>query len=435
MDGLKHGGIDALRIQIVERTLRNTLLEQEKCGKILDTRESPEIPHVAGGREVDAMRQGLTPGWRASPAHMFLLGRFLEPKRVEELTTSVNWALTLGEKPETVVEQLLAAGLLEYADGDEPLASRLDVFKVQELREMLRERNLPIYGRKDELISRLIRANAEAMEEAVRAVSALRCSEQGRLAVEAFLLRKGAAAEEEIEQPTPGLKDRLGRPFGWLASRLGGDEGPADLDTPPAMADVPRPSESEIRSAEEHLQRGRTYGSQKDLDQALVEFDIAIKLNPLSAPAHFWRGVTYEHQGQYQRALADFRQALRLDPQHARSYVGRGDAYRGLGDSWLAIQEYDVALRLDPNLAVAYHNRGVAYECLGDYRRALADYDKAIALRPDAAEPHFGRGMIYAQAGSRARAAAEFEMVLRLSEDAEIVAQARERLESVQTPV
>jgi tetratricopeptide (TPR) repeat protein len=349
------------------------------------------------GTEEDAMSQILTPGWRGSPAHIFLLGSFLRPGKVEELTTLVEWEPVLGEAPERVIEGFLAAGLLEFADQGQPLARRLGQVTVKELQEMLRERGLPVSGRKADLISRLVEADPEGMEEAARALSALRCTEQGR-AVVGELLATGK------------------------------------VKTPPGIADVEpsEPGEVDSLTAEEHVDRGCTYGSQGNYGQALSEFNRAVELNPAYALAYHWRGVAYERLGDYPRALIEFHQAIALDPEQAEFYVGRGDAYRKLGDYEMAIREYDVAIARDPQLAAAYHNRGVAHEHLKDYQQALGDYGKAAELGPGSAEPHFGLGVAYAQAGDYQRAAEHFEHAIRLTDDAQLLAWAKERLGSVQ---
>jgi tetratricopeptide (TPR) repeat protein len=343
------------------------------------------------------MSQILAPGWRGSPAHMFLLGSFLKPGKVEELTALVEWEPVLGEAPERVVEQFLAAGLLGFADQGQPLARRLGQFTVRELQEMLKERGLPVSGRKDDLISRLVGADPEGMEESARELSALRCTEHGRAVVGEYLATGQAK-------------------------------------TPPAAAEVEpsEPGEVDGLDAGQHVSRGLAYGSQGDYDQALAEFNRAIELNPGYALAYYWRGVAYERLGDYPRALVEFHQAIALDPEHAEFYVGRGDAYRKLGDYEMAIREYDVAIAQDPRLAAAYHNRGVAHERLEDYQQALGDYGKAAELSPGSAEPHFGLGVAYAQAGDYQRAAEQFEQAIRLTDDAQLLAWAKERLGSVQ---
>jgi tetratricopeptide (TPR) repeat protein len=350
------------------------------------------------------MSQEPSPSWSKSPAHLFLVSNFLEPKRIEELTRLIDWELVLGEELASVIEELLLVGLLEVADRDEPLASRLGMFRVEELKEMLRDRGLPLSGRKDELIARLIDADSVGMEDAVRELSTLRCTEQGRAAVETFLLNGGSPTGEEHLSPAVN----------------GGSLAPV-------------PASPELQTCAGHLRRGLAYGAQSDYARAIAEFSQAIVLDQRYSLAYFWRGVAYERLGDYRRALVDFDQAIVLDGQRAEFHVGRGSAYRKMGDCQMAIAEYDTALQLDATLAIAFHNRGVAREYMGDYRLALADYQQAMNLKPESPEPHFGLGVAYENTGDVARAEAEFNAVLGLSADAGLLAAAQERLRRLQS--
>jgi tetratricopeptide (TPR) repeat protein len=343
------------------------------------------------------MAQGLAPGWRGSPAHVFLLGSFLRPWKVEDLPPRLNWEKLLGEAPTSVVEQFLAAGLLQAADEGQSLAERLEQRTVKELQELLRARDLPVSGRKDNLIARLIEADPVGMEEAVREQSPVCCTDEGVQAVVQYLTMV------QVEPPS-----------------LAGDAEPIEME------------EATTMTAADHLKRGLGFGQQGDYDKALAEFSRAVELNPSYARAHYWRGVVLERIGDHARALMEFHQAIALDAERADAYIGRGDAYRQLGDYRMAILEYNAGIRRDPSLAIAYHNRGVAHEALGDLQQALGDYDKAVELDPASAEPYFGRGVIYAHAGDYERAAEQFKQCIRLTDDDQVLAAARERLGRVQ---
>ncbi len=70
-------------------------------------------------------------------------------------------------------------------------------------------------------------------------------------------------------------------------------------------------------SVPHHLKEGRKLLAQGAHHAALTEFDTAIAISPYLAEAHYYRGCVHEATGQVEEALADFEQALRCDPQHA----------------------------------------------------------------------------------------------------------------------
>ena len=84
---------------------------------------------------------------------MRLLKKFLRPQVTADFSKS----------DQKVIKSFLDEGLLVHADLGEYLAHK---FKVTELKSMLKQRGLPTSGRKSELISRLVQADPEWMQEA-----------------------------------------------------------------------------------------------------------------------------------------------------------------------------------------------------------------------------------------------------------------------------
>lgn len=80
--------------------------------------------------------------------------------------------------------------------------------------------------------------------------------------------------------------------------------------------------------------------------------------------------------------MVDFSVALRLDPKNAAALNSRGLAYRKTGDLEKAIADYSAAIALNPVYALAYNNRGYVYEARGDKQAAAADFRRALALDP-----------------------------------------------------
>lgn len=90
--------------------------------------------------------------------------------------------------------------------------------------------------------------------------------------------------------------------------------------------------------------------------------------------ALLWRGSAYETRGDHDQAIADFDKAIRLQPDNAVTYYNRGVANAGKGEIILAISDYDKAIQRKQDFAEAYFNRGVAYDIKGDGVKALDDY-------------------------------------------------------------
>ena len=139
---------------------------------------------------------------------------------------------------------------------------------------------------------------------------------------------------------------------------------------------------SGLSESGEHYNAGVALQQQGRLEDAVAEYDQAIRLSPQFADAYLNRGLAYIQLEQYERAVQGYDEAIRLNPQDAGLYNNRGNAYEGLEQYERAIQDYDEAIRLNPRAAF-YRNRGLAYIEHGDSQRAILDLNEAIRLRPD----------------------------------------------------
>lgn len=163
-----------------------------------------------------------------------------------------------------------------------------------------------------------------------------------------------------------------------------------------------------------YARRGNAQMEKGSFDQAITDFDEAIRLNPNDAHTFDHRGIAYYEKGDKDRAFADYDAAIRIDPQYAHAYANRGVAWMRKGNYDRAIADYDEAIRLDPNDALNYTNRGNAWGDKGDYSRAIADYDKAIRLNPNDARAFRYRGNTNLYMGAYDRAIADYDEAIRL---------------------
>jgi tetratricopeptide (TPR) repeat protein len=164
-----------------------------------------------------------------------------------------------------------------------------------------------------------------------------------------------------------------------------------------------------------YLYRGISYGYKGDYDQAITDFNQAIKLRPDFAAAYSGRGVSYSYKGDYDQAITDFNQAIKLRPDFAAAYNNRGNVYRDKGDYEQAITDFNQAIKLRSDFAEAYNNRGTAYSYQGDYDQAITDFNQAIKLKPDYANAYYNRGAIYrGDKGDYEQAITDFNQAIKL---------------------
>lgn len=78
-----------------------------------------------------------------------------------------------------------------------------------------------------------------------------------------------------------------------------------------------------------------------------------------------------------EEALMDFDKAIELDPLFDQPYYYRGNIKYGAGDYYGALFDYNKAIELNPAFADAYFNRGNVYESINQRDKACADWIKA----------------------------------------------------------
>ena len=151
-------------------------------------------------------------------------------------------------------------------------------------------------------------------------------------------------------------------------------------------------------------------------EQAIADYDQAIKFNLNYARAYNNRGISYNRLKLYENAIADYNRAIELD--HAPlswPYNNRGNTHFNLEQYAQALADYTEAVRLDPDYVNAYYNRGETNLKLGAYQAALSDFDRAANL--DSNEwYYYQRGLAHRLLNQSDQAQADFKQAIELTQ-------------------
>lgn len=116
--------------------------------------------------------------------------------------------------------------------------------------------------------------------------------------------------------------------------------------------------------------------------QAIKNYSAAIGFKSDYAEAYLSRGVIYASKGEFENAIQDYNTAIKLNP-HYGAYNNLGIAYANKGEFENAIQNYNTAIKLNPEFAPVYYNRGDAWLHLKEWEKAKADLVTAKKLGAD----------------------------------------------------
>ena len=162
---------------------------------------------------------------------------------------------------------------------------------------------------------------------------------------------------------------------------------------------------------------GNALREQRNYEEAVKEYDEAIRIKPDFVDAYLNRGLTKEQSGDLDEAIADYNEAIRLKPDFAEAYYNRGYTKVRNNKREEAIADYDKAIYIKPDFVDAYSNRGVTKIEIGKLEEAIADFDKSIHLKPDLADVYTNRGFAKMELGELEEAIADVDEAIRLKPD------------------
>jgi tetratricopeptide (TPR) repeat protein len=206
--------------------------------------------------------------------------------------------------------------------------------------------------------------------------------------------------------------------------------------------------------ANEHWLRGNDCVSEKDIDNAILEFKKVLLLDPDFPQARDSLArctndiaLRYSNNGDPANSVAEYSKAIILArsvdfPKELFSvlYFNRGVGYRTLGDYKKALEDFLEAGRLNPadpdcktnelaararkgskpyvsfipSNAADYIKRGKGYLQKGAHDNAIADFNDAIILDPKNADAYEGRSEAYKSMGNYDKAIADCDKAISL---------------------
>jgi len=166
-----------------------------------------------------------------------------------------------------------------------------------------------------------------------------------------------------------------------------------------------------------HNNLGDALDRKGQTDEAIREFQDAIRLGPNFAPAYNNFGAALDRKGQTDEAIEQFQEAIRLKPDYAVAHCNLGSALDRKGQTDEAIRQFQDAIRLKPDYVETHYNLGIAFAKKGQTVEAINQFEDAIRLRPDYAEAHNNLGNALMSMGRSDEAITNYRQALEINPD------------------
>jgi len=167
--------------------------------------------------------------------------------------------------------------------------------------------------------------------------------------------------------------------------------------------------------AEAHNNFGVALDKQDQTDKAIRQYQEAIRLEPDYANAHNNLGFALDQKGQIDEAISQYQEAIRLKPEHAKAHNNMGLALAAKGRFDEAIENFRNAIQINPNDAEALNNLGNALAAKGRFDEAIEHYYKAIQINPNFSDALNNLGVALAAQGQFDEAVENFRKAIQIN--------------------
>lgn len=185
------------------------------------------------------------------------------------------------------------------------------------------------------------------------------------------------------------------------------------------------------QKAYEHYDTGEAHRKKGKYQEAVTEYNEALKIRKDIALPHHGIGLVYQAQEKYGSAIDEYKKAVEIDPDCIFAYNDMGMTYMSMERHNDALLAFKKAVEIYENFGDAHANLGEAYYRLKQHSEAIKSLEMAIALNQKHPRAHTTLGLAYEATGNKEGAVQEYEMAINVAPDDSYTNIARQRLAEI----
>ena len=169
--------------------------------------------------------------------------------------------------------------------------------------------------------------------------------------------------------------------------------------------------------AYQHLNEGKRLHDKGQIQEALAEYQKALKLDAQLVQAHINLISIFGVLGRFQEAEEHYRISLEINPNLAESHYNYGLILSERNRFREAEEMFGYAVKINPFFADAYNNLGYMQQRQGKLGQAETSYRRAVENKPEHREAHFNLARILQSQGKTTEAIDHFLKTLTFEDD------------------
>ncbi len=164
-----------------------------------------------------------------------------------------------------------------------------------------------------------------------------------------------------------------------------------------------------------HNQLGTAFFNQGKMDEAINQYQEAVRLQPSYADPYYNLGNALVKNGQTDEAIRQFQEYIDLNPNDPFAHYNLATAFYNEGQLDEAISQYREAIHSEPGYVDAHNNLGIALGRKGQLDEAIKQFREVIRLKPDFAEAYDNLGIALLNQNQIGGAISQFQEAIRLN--------------------